>query len=124
MEDWTMKKSRRRTTSKPARAPKKASSAEKDTCGKAKSTWTILASTKGLTQVWVPTKDYDRVAKDFIKRNKDKTLRRLLKARMAPLSLEADCKGKCDGGWCKALIIDDDREGGVLGYTCECAYFV
>ena len=84
--------------------------------------WSVLASTKGLTQVWVPTKAYDRAAAHFIKGAKGRYAKNLLQARMAPLGLGFTCGGTCSGGWCKQVLISDD--GTTTVHACQCTYFV
>ena len=84
--------------------------------------WTLLAATKGYTQVWVPTKMYDKVATRFMKTAKGKYEKNLLRQRMAPLGVSATCGGTCEGGWCREVLIQDG--GSWKLYVCECSYFV
>ena len=84
--------------------------------------WTLLASTKGFTQVWVPTKAYDRVAARFLKSANGSYARRLLRERMAPLGVDVKCGGSCYGGFCEEHLIFDGGSSKV--YVCECGYYV
>jgi hypothetical protein len=84
--------------------------------------WSVLSSTAGFTQVWIPNKTYDRVAAHFIKSAKERYAKQMLRARMAPLGLEAKCGGTCAGGWCEEHLIQDG--GSSKLFVCECGYFV
>jgi hypothetical protein len=84
--------------------------------------WSVLASTRGFTQVWVPNKTYDRAAALFMKEVKGRYAKNLLRARMAPLGATPKCGGTCYGGWCKEVIIEQDDTGKTV--ACECSYFV
>jgi hypothetical protein len=84
--------------------------------------WTLMDATRGYTQVWVPTKMYDKVASRFIKTAKGRYEKNLLRQRMAPLGLNPVCGGTCEGGWCKEVIIFDGGSSKV--YVCECSYYV
>jgi len=95
--------------------------AEPDGC-KLSVTWTLLTSTKGYTQVWVPDKMYDKAAAHFMKQAKGRYAKNLLRERMAPLGVETNCGGTCGGGWCKDRLIFDD--GSSKTFVCECEYFV
>ena len=80
--------------------------------------WKQLTTLTGYTQVWVPTAAYDKAAKQFIKREKSRYGKTLLRRRMAPLGVTHVCKGTCGGGWCKEV----QHPGGA--FLCECSYFV
>lgn len=90
-------------------------------------TWKMLDSTKGLTQVWVPNKVYDRVAANFAKRARSAYAKKMLLQRMAPLSITPVCGGTCEGGWCKEIPLSGaplPKNGLSDVYVCECTYFV
>jgi hypothetical protein len=90
-------------------------------------TWKMLDSTKGLTQVWVPNKIYDRVAANFAKKARSAYAKKLLRQRMAPLSITPVCGGTCEGGWCKEIPLSGaplPKNGLSDVYVCECTYFV
>ncbi|NDQ55875.1 MAG: hypothetical protein GZ088_02245 [Acidipila sp.] len=95
--------------------------AESSGC-KTSMTWTLLASVTGYSPVWVPNGMYDKAAAHFMKQTKGRYANNLLRQRMAPLGLEANCIGTCDGGWCKDRLIYDD--GSSKTFVCECEYFV
>lgn len=84
--------------------------------------WSVLTSTAGFTQVWIPNKTYDRVAAHFVKSARERYAKKMLRARMAPLGVEPKCGGTCSGGWCEEHLIQDGGSSKV--FVCECGYFV
>jgi hypothetical protein len=84
--------------------------------------WKLLTTLAGMTPVWIPDEMYKKVAASFLTKTKGKYARRLLRARMAPIGVWHTCKGTCDGGWCKEVILQPDALSALS--TCECSYFV
>ena len=113
--------SKRLAKVKPRSAKRKLRFAEEPTgCGYSL-TWSLLASTKGFTQVWVPNKLYDKIATHFKKGAKSAYAKNLLAQRMAPLGVNSKCGGTCAGGWCEEHLIFDGGSSKV--FVCECGYF-
>ena len=75
-----------------------------------------------MTQVWIPTKEYRRIASVFLKLTKSEETKANLRARKATIGVTHICKGTCGGGWCKE--VDVPQPGESLVTACECSYFV
>lgn len=99
----------------------KARRASADTCGFVVE-WKLLKSLAGMTPVWIPDRMYKKVAASFMTKAKGQYARRLLRARMAPIGVWHVCKGSCEGGWCKEVILQPDPFSALS--ICECQYFV
>jgi hypothetical protein len=99
----------------------RAAAAAEDTCDYVQK-WSLLATTKGYIQVWVPKKSHDKVVAQFMQGAKGRSEKNMLRERMASLGLEWECKGICSGEWCREKLIDDG--GSAKLYICECDYDV
>lgn len=84
--------------------------------------WKMLTRTAGMTQVWIPTKEYRRVAAALAKLTRSETKRANLRARKQSIGVTHVCRGTCGGGWCKEVEIPQPEAS--LVTVCECAYFV
>jgi hypothetical protein len=104
------------------KARRKARSAGDDGGCKFVVEWKMLASTRGMTQVWIPTKEYKRVAAALAKLTRSEVKRDNLRARRQSIGVTHVCSGTCGGGWCKEVEIP--QPGASLVTVCECAYFV
>jgi hypothetical protein len=83
--------------------------------------WRPLTSLEGMTPVWIPNAQYEKVAAALAKKTKDKHARKLLRARAHPLGVTHVCRGTCSGGWCNEVEIPQPD---AAVYVCECSYFV
>jgi hypothetical protein len=84
--------------------------------------WRMLTSTAGMTQVWIPTKEYRRVAAALAKLTRSEAKLANLRARKQSIGVTHVCRGTCGGGWCKE--VDVPQPGASLLTECQCAYFV
>lgn len=84
--------------------------------------WRMLTNTKGMTQVWIPTAEYKRIAAGFAKLTASRAMRANLRARRQAIGVTHTCKGTCGGGWCKEVEIPQPELS--LVTVCECSYFV
>ena len=82
----------------------------------------MIANTRGMTQVWIPTKVYKRIAAGLAKLTKSAEKRANLRARKQSIGVTHVCSGTCGGGWCREVEIPQPEES--LVTVCECAYFV
>jgi hypothetical protein len=110
------KKKRIRLKKKPRRA-----SAASSGCGYSVR-WSLLKSIAGMTAIWIPDREYKKVAASFLTKTKGQYARRMLRQRMAPIGVSIKCGGTCEGGWCKEVILIDTPD--VQHARCECQYFV
>jgi hypothetical protein len=99
-----------------SRKPRRLSADAPSGCGYSLK-WSLLPSTSGFTQVWIPNKKYDKAAAHFIKKAKGRYAKNLFRQRMAPLGVDYTCGGTCEGGFCQEHMIGE----GI--YVCECAYY-
>jgi hypothetical protein len=83
--------------------------------------WRLLRSTAGMTQVWIPTKEYKRVAAALSKFTKSEAIKAKLRARKMSVGVTHVCSGTCGGGWCKEVEVPQPDS---LLTECQCAYFV
>lgn len=104
-----------------ARTARRATGKSQDTCDYVV-TPDPMPELKGMVQVWVPVRTYDALATPVLGGVKGTYARALLRRRMAPLGLDAECKGTCYGGWCREVPVSGDESAAV--YVCECSYFV
>lgn len=102
--------------------PRKPRLAAGDTGCKFVAEWKLLTSTARMTQIWIPTKEYKRVAAALLKLTQSEVAKANLRARRATIGVTHACKGTCGGGWCKEVEIP--QPGASLVTVCECAYFV
>jgi hypothetical protein len=84
--------------------------------------WKLLKSFAGMTPIWIPDREYKKIAASFLRKTKGEYARRMLRQRMAPIGVSLTCKGTCDGGWCKEIIEIDTPDIRVA--SCGCRYFV
>lgn len=122
MEQAAKRKTKTAATGRAIKLPRKARLAADDTGCQFVVEWKMLTSTAGMTQVWIPTKEYKRVAAGLSKLTKSEAKRANLRARKQPLGVTHVCRGTCSGGWCKEVEIP--QPGASLVTVCECAYFV
>ena len=106
---------------KTARTARRATGANQDTCDYVV-TPDPMPEISGMVQVWVPVRTYDALATPVLRNVKGAYARTLLRRRMAPLGLDAECKGTCYGGWCREVPVSGDESA--AAYVCECSYFV
>lgn len=105
-----------------AKSPATARRAAGDEGCKFVAEWRMIANTRGMTQVWISTKEYKRIAAGLAKLTKSAEKRANLRARKQPIGVTHVCSGTCGGGWCKEVEIPQPGES--LVTVCECAYFV
>jgi hypothetical protein len=85
--------------------------------------WSALTSLEGMTPIWIPNAQYEKVAASLAKKTKDKHARKLLRARAHPIGMTHTCGGTCAGGWCEEKEVPQDDDTAAV-YVCECGYFV